>query len=153
MSSISSIRVRRIYVEPLTENDLKSGMTDAASAVFTIQGKDYQIPKSGGTITFASPLSSQDLAKTKVKLYMYDRQPSDGAFFTVSMPSTPQVVKGQIDLVFIQSSQPIVFNLTDSEGFRTFLNKTHTEQEMHQYVPMWCEMLSNKKELLQGFDD
>lgn len=155
MSIISSIRIRRIYVEPLTQSDIDTGITDAASAEFTIAGKAYQVPKSGAILTLDLPMELSVLTKTtKVKVWMYDRQPSKGdQWFTVSFPSNPKIIDGNLDLVVTHTPQPIVYGLRDAQEFVDFLTKQYTDQELRKLLP-WCQgWIHNKESLLSGFDD
>lgn len=158
---VKIIKIRPIMVEPLTKRDLDSGMTTKASAVITIGKDSYDFPKEGGRVELKKPFTLKELSdlkfRTDVKLYMYDRQPSDDDDypFTVNFPMAPDLVvrNNEVDLVFLQHSPRIVFSMTDGPKFVEFLLKEHSEDEIENLVPWWRGYLKNKEEILKEILD
>jgi len=148
---ITTIRVRPLRVDPLTENDIKRGITDAASAVFEINKQTYHITKTGGRICFSTPITQEDLKNSKVKLYMYDRQHhmcNGACYFSVDPFMNFVVNKGEVDIFFLQS-WPIVFRLVNVSEFRRDITKNYTPSEFEELLPWWKGYVTHKDEYLK----
>lgn len=78
---INTLIIDKIQVDELSSQDMSYGITNNASAILSINGYNYNVPKEGCTINLNSPLKENDIITAK--LYMYDRQPHNGHFFTV----------------------------------------------------------------------
>lgn len=136
----------------MTDNDIERGITDNASAVFEIKNQIYHISKTGSIIIFSTPVTQRELLISKVKLYMYDRQPSiynGECYFTTEMPLNIVVEKGMADLFFLQNGWPCVFRLVNAAEFRRNITKTYTQNEFGALLP-WCkEHVTRKEEYLE----
>jgi hypothetical protein len=150
--NINVLNIRPIFVEPLTENDLKYGMTDDASALININGRDYQIEKKGRRIVFDVPITREDLRTSTVHLYMYDRQPKtvNDCYFTVNSPSDVNIVDGVVDIVFVQSFGHVIsFCLRDAQEYIAFLKKSTEDIESMNLVPWYKQAHSIRDDILK----
>lgn len=109
--SVNKVIVDPILVDELTEEDIKYGMTDEASAIITINNKQYDIPKQGCSFLLDSPLDLSTSTSLRGKLYMYDRQPNNGACFRVNSSILKPCKDNTLHLSFFQMGPAICFSL------------------------------------------
>lgn len=114
MSRINTIIFDPIEVK-LTEEDIKNKMSDRAIAQINLpNGSSFFVSKYGSSVDVSECNLYEGDQLPNTKLYIYDRQPDSGYYFTVS--STRLKAKdGVARLKFNQNYPAICFHLVNSE--------------------------------------
>lgn len=113
MNLLKTVIIDPIKVDELTSKDIEYGITDNACAVLQINNLFYDVPKCGTIIKLNDPIDYNNL-NISAKLYIYDRQPKNGRYFTVF--SEPLLLNNNsVHLYFHQNGPAICFSLLNRD--------------------------------------
>ncbi|AYV76107.1 MAG: hypothetical protein Terrestrivirus4_155 [Terrestrivirus sp.] len=112
---INTLKVQPIPVDELTHDDIhKYGITTDRCAVINLKGNTLSVPAEGGTFDI-SLFDIHEGDRIDAKLYIYDRKPGSGHYFTVTGPSL--ILKpgsdGEAHVKFVQWGIAISFHLAN----------------------------------------
>jgi len=169
MINIIHIRPLYIYTESIdietTDIDTNHSLNNNcnASAIFTIDGIEYNVPQNGRVIILDHAIPEYRFKKITVKLYMYDRQPhiSEGNYyFSVNVPISIDVIdddsiltsKGTVDLFFLQMIPYTIFHLVNTRYLINILKKNYSNDEINKSVHWLQYLIINKDIYLKLLD-